>query len=528
MTVKAKQIGKLVIYPFQGGYETISVPGTTTLGRVVTGSNFMIDINGVKKRIPGNSRQDSGDIQLAPNGNARGLWDFWRTSGTAKVQRTVFVGDGKVWADNAGDGIYLDVTGPVSLNATDPVSIDTFYGLTVMGFKNSLPIKYDQGSACALLGGTPPDGKYVRTGFNRLWIAGIDGAPDRLRASVIDNPEDWAILNGAQTIDLDFGDQDPVGITALMPLFYGRLVVGKRRSIYEVTPSGSSFAVRQVFQDLGVMAHNAVGQFDNDLYFPSERGIHSYQMTMKLGQTESAYLSYPIQNFYVNSMAFDRATDWTAVTVPETSSYLLACGTNDSPTNNLVLGYNISRSEWYSWEVNVASMCKWVDQNNANKTKILLTDDKGKIAILDTTQQSRGLLWYGEKKKTTFTTGRIYPVGVNLEATFRNIKVYFRPSVRGAKVMGKYFINGNFVANLEFPLEGNSGALIGDPNTIIGSAIIGGDGLVDYVTRELKGNGSSIQFQFTHDMVSEDDDFQMYGMVLEYEYAGETQRQEVQ
>ena len=118
---KRSTIGEIVVYPAKGGLETVSIPGTTTLGRLSSGRNFMVDINGAKKKNPGTIQQNINPPgALAPAGNARTLFDFWRTNGSAKVRRTVFGASGRILADNS-DGIYTDITGPFSLLATDNI-----------------------------------------------------------------------------------------------------------------------------------------------------------------------------------------------------------------------------------------------------------------------------------------------------------------------------------------------------------------------------------------------------------------------
>jgi len=521
---KRSTIGEIVVYPAKGGLETISIPGTTTLGRLSSGRNFMVDINGAKKKNPGTIQQNINPVgALAPTGNARTLFDFWRTNGSTKTRRTVFGASGRILADN-GDGIYTDITGPFTLLATDNIVTETFIGLLILAFENNPSgqmLKWTQTGTLAALGGTPPNGKYLRNFLNRLWVTGVGSAPDRVYYSTVGNPEDWQLINGSGSIDLDQGDQDPIGNTALFPPFYGRLVVAKRRSLYEITPSGSTFAVRNLITGLGCISHNGVQSIDSDVIFPSERGINTLGMTDKLGQVDSAFASSSIQNYYQDVVSFDRASNMRSIYVPELNSYLLALTSKNSLTNDVVLGYNFALGEWYNWDLNISAFSRYVDPTDSNKTKVLVANDAGNIGVLDTSTRGRTVTWFGERLTMQFSTGIIYPLPVRKEVTFRKLTVYFRPSVRGAVLNVSYRVNSRFVEDLAFdmsPLE--TGSLIG--SAIIGVDRIGTSGIIKHVTKNLHGVGEAIELIFTHQPISDDDDCEIYGFVLEFEYSGDT------
>ena len=527
---KNPTVGRVVVYPASGGLETISIPGTQTVGRLTSGSNFMVDINGAKKKHPGISRSHDRTTIVTPGfvtGNTRGLFDFWRTSGTSKVQRTTLVSGGRVLAENA-NGLYVNVTGAFVIIPTDNVSMETFFGLLVLAFESnpgSVPLSFN-GTTLAALGGTPPNARYLRTWQNRLWASGIPTAPDRLQASVIDNPEDWTALGGAITINIDQGDQDPIGITSLFPPLFGRMVVGKRRSLYEVTPVGTTFSVRTLITGLGSISHNAVAMADNDIYFVSERGIHSLLMTEKFGELETSFLSFSIQNYFQENIDFRRAENMRAIYVPEINSYLLAATTRGAARNDVVLGYNFALKEWYRIDENVSAMAKYVDPQDGRKTKVIVANDNGDVGILDTTKSGRVVTWFGSRRTTQFTTGIIYPINVVTEVGFKKLTCFFRPQTTGSRFTVSYIVNGDFVEDLTFPMDPLSGSLIG--SAIIGVNKIGGQGIVKQVTRQLKGTGHAIELVFTHAPVTDGEDFELYGFVIEYEYTGESETPETQ
>ena len=536
MMAKSQLIGQVLVYPAKGGLETIAMPGLQTLGRVVDGSNFIVDINSAKKKWPGAVRYNSLSPNMVAGGPFKGLFDFWRLQPSGyKGRRVTAVSGGKVWADHS-DGVFVDVTGAFTIFPADNVSIETFYGLMIMAFDNNPaggPLKYDQSAAVASLLGTPPNGKYLRTFMDRLWIGGIKAAPDLVVGSSTDDPENYHTgpmpPGDAQYIYLDQGDQDPVGVTALFPPYYGRMVVAKRRSLYQIQnnfdSSGNAyFGVTPVVSSgLGCISHNGVVGLDSDVIYPSERGIHTMSMTNKLGQIDMEYMSAPIQNLYQENVDFFRADNMRAIYIPEINHYLLSLTTKSSAGNNdMVLGYNFGTGEWDVLNENVSAFSKFVDTSDANKTKVLVGDDKGRIGIIDTTKSGRVVTWFDERVTMQFTTGIIYPLGANTtEVTFRELTVFFKPQpIANSVVNVTALVDGIQRQDLEFSQTAQSGSLIGF--STIGVAKIGGRGIVKNVSRQLHGVGKGIELIFTHKPVSDDDDCEIYGFVIEYAYSGDT------
>jgi len=524
---KGPLVGRLITYPASGGLETISIPGATTPGRVVDGGNFIVDITGTKRKFPGIERRiDDESVILSPLGYARGCFDYWRTSGNEKVQRTVVIADGNVWADT-GNGTFVDVTSSIAITQTDNVSFETFFGLLVMTFDNnpsSVPVKFN-GTTCSALGGTPPNARFMRTFYNRMFGGGDPAAPDTLYVSDADNPEDW-VGGLADQINIDQGDQDPVGLTALFPPLYGRMVVAKQRSLYEVTPSSTTFAISQLSSGMGCLSHQTATMGDNDVYFVSERGIHSLLMTDKFGQVETAFLSYSIQNWFQENVSFRYAGNMRAIYAADINSYLLAVTTIGYSKNNVLLAYNFVLKEWSKRNVGVAGFMRYVDPRDALRTKIGLVDYDGRVGILDLRKSGRVTTWFGDLVTTNFATGIIYPVNSGVEVTFKKLTCLYRPQTEGSSFTVDYLVNGSLVDTIEFSMEPLSSALIG--KAVIGVDFIGGSGQVRRVTRELKGVGHAIEMVFTHTPQTASEDFELYGYIIEYEYAGESDEPQIQ
>lgn len=68
------------------------------------------------------------------------------------------------------------------------------FGDLVIGAQGAAPVKYDiSAGTAALLGGTPPNGKFITTVKDFVVIAGVDSANSTVYWSAINNAEGWTI-----------------------------------------------------------------------------------------------------------------------------------------------------------------------------------------------------------------------------------------------------------------------------------------------------------------------------------------------
>lgn len=520
------------LYPWQGGLETISVPGATTLGRLQSGNNFVVDPSGYKRKSCGVTRQNNANQNLSPTGNTRGLFDFWRSNGFTKLRQVIFVSSGIVYAEFNNSGTYTDIsTGSgLTINQRDNVYITAFGGLLIMGFDNNpnnSPVKYNQSGLIQNLGGTPPNIRYLQVFQNRLIGAGNPAAPDRVYLSAAGNPEDWTLGSGAETIDLDLGDVDPQGITGLMPPFFDRIVVGKRKALYEIFAVEGTFGVRVLVHNIGLLSHNSCQTVNNDVIFASDRGIHSLAMTDKLGELETGFLSYPIQDLYANMVNFARAGNMRSAYSPEMASYFLAFTSNASDANDYVFVYNFALQEWGVFQENVSAFSSYVDPMDNNKTAILVADDQGRIGVLDTRSSSstgKIVTWFGERVETNITTGLIYPASPERQCVFKNVMLFYKPQTtrQGSPFFTMtYLVDGQTVETLTFDMTPiKRGSLIG--SAVIGVDIIGASGRLIKKGFEIKGVGQSIEFVINHQPQDDEEGLEIYGFTLDFDVLGES------
>lgn len=143
------------------------------------------------------------------------------------TQYLVVTTDDDIYYDNAG--IWTSIKGALAFS-DGRASFATFNNLLVGTNGIDAPYKWSSVGNCALLGGSPPIGKYITSFNGRLVLANCkDGAfdyPTRVYYSDIDNPESWDVVTGYFELESDDAQQ----ITAVKQL--GQyLVVYKNKSI---------------------------------------------------------------------------------------------------------------------------------------------------------------------------------------------------------------------------------------------------------------------------------------------------------
>lgn len=528
----AKVTRVLPIFPAARGLDKTSIVGTSHPASMVNCDNLIFSINGSRKKFWGlNTYYRSGFTPTISN-DMRGIYDYWRNSSGVQVHKVVAFAGGKLWAD-AADGRFVDVTGTSSLVVDDAISFDVFAGYLIACFEGTVPFSWNMtgnfgtlNAACvAATGQALPGGgaaaifKFCRIHRRRLWLAGNPLYPNVIYYSAPDNPLDWQLASGAGSISIDAGDSDPIGINGIFPSFYDDLYVPKRRSLYRVkevyaADLGSSiFQLQPVVKGIGCIAHNSAVATPNDIIWASERGIHSLAATDRYGDVDATFLSFPIHEYYQEGVNFLRSENMWGVYDPEANSYWLAYTQRGANTNNALIAYNISMKELYTREdFDCAAMCSYVDSRFKSRT--LVGTESLNIGVYDPEIVDD----FGEGKSMSFSTPVIYPLGSpHITCGFKVLWLFLKPQETGT-INVTYQIDGKTTQTVSVDQTGVGSSLIG--TAVIGTAIIGGTGDIKKVAVPLVGEGSGIQFVFSNIPDSEDtnEDCEIYGYVLEYEY----------
>lgn len=328
---------------------------------LVQADDIVYSLDGSKIKRDGFTYHDSAAITNTPK--IRGGHDYWCNLSNVKTQKIVVWDNqatSKAWIQAAGGGAWTELTKDAS--ATAPTALtrvcfevfndDLIMAVTDSNTAGRAPLKWnnqDAGNAYLPLGGTPPNVKYVRKHQGRLWAAGDPTRPDRLYFTSPGNHEEWNGTGDSGAIDIDPGDGDSSGITAIFPSFRGMLFVAKANALYKV--SGTTpvdYKIEPVSYGLGCISHNSAVAVDmDDIYFASERGFHSLVMTEKFGDFEGAFLSSTIQGDFNNlddaQMKFSQG-----VWIPSLNSCIWNVSRNGTDLDTFWL-YDVRFKAWYRW-----------------------------------------------------------------------------------------------------------------------------------------------------------------------------------
>lgn len=324
-------------------------------------------------------------------------------------------------------------------------------------------------------------------------------------------------------MDIEGGDSDPIGITAIFPSFFEDLYVAKRRSIHRIKRfvsddlSTITYKSEPVIKGLGCICHNTAIATQNDIIWASESGVHSLQTTNTHGNVSATFLSFPIHDIYNTDVNFQKAKNMWGCYVPELNSYLLAYTVRGRSTNTEILGYNFVLQKWFQWhDIDCAAVGQFVDRTL--KTRLLIGQESLNIGQLDSDRVDD----YGASYSCLFTTPIIYPMAYpDVTFNFKNLFLFFEPQSLGE--MGvTYKIDNKESISTTVDMTGEEGELIGE--SVIGEGIIGGGGVIKKVAIPLEGEGSGIQFTFSQIPASETEgeDFNFFGFVAEAEYVDDS------
>lgn len=496
-------------------------------GELRYGNNIVFALDTTWTKAPGITQYYSSGIDGFTDNSRYGI-DFFRTNATGnRVSQFIHYSGSSLYADNK-DGIFTDITGTVSLFKNDFMTADVMGSYLCMGFENVSPKKYNMTTFDDLEtggAGTAPNGKLVRLsstlnvpgGF--LWISGVDAYPNTLYYSAPNDPTDWTLGSGAGSIYIGGSDNDPLGITAIFPGYYGGLVVAKRKSLYLVqyNTSIADFTVQTLVPGIGCIAHNAVVPVQNDIIFPSEYGIHSLRSTDKYGNLDSTFLSFPIHNEYRKRIDFDRWKDMTAVFNEDLNSYLLSYPRRgDGGFNKNIMGFNIQTGKWFFWDnMDVGYLAKFSDRSL--KTQTMVAQKSNNLGYVDESTYLR----FGEKIVMYCRTGLVYPAGLGNDAAFKRLTVIYKPEGE-SDIEIYYNLDGGNDKLLTYSQTGLEGDDLGE-EFIPGVSKLGNIGEFKIKSFDLEGYGSGIEFTFIHtptdDAPNKGCDIHMY--IVEFQSAGD-------
>jgi hypothetical protein len=499
---------------------------------LVTAENIVFSVDGSKVKRDGYTYHDSAAITNSPT--LRGGFDYWSNVSSVKSQKIV-VWDGqatsKCWYLAGAGGAWTELT--KHSTATAPTSLtrvcfEVFNDDLIMAVTDSTvggraPLKWDNqsGTEYKPLGGNPPNLKYVRKHQGRIWGAGDPARPDRLYFTSPGNHEEWNGVGDSGAIDIDPGDGDSSGITAIFPSFRGVLFVAKANALYRI--SGTTpldYKVEMVTSGLGCNSHNSAVAIDmDDIYFQSERGFHSLVLTQKYGDFEGAFLSSSVQGEFLQLDVLHKPFVQ-GVWIPALNSVMWNGSVNASNMDIIWL-YDIRFKAWYKWAGANPSALFRVEDATSKIKRAYFGDTSGRLSKT----QNTGI--YHDYTDTAITqtikTPYIFPGNdPRAQYAFKKLGVWIKMPFGETLTAEIRMMNVNTTQEIEY-----SSTAVGTPTLdvdfILGESVLDAAGVLRMTPYSLPfdGSGSAVQIEFTNSEV--DSYCAIFGFWIEYEDAGDKQ-----
>lgn len=225
-------------------------------------------------------------------------------------------------------------------------------GTTTVTYVASSPLTESTTPDVTLSIGTfAPLALYIREHQGRL-LTNDKTRLDYLMFSEINDHRVWGGSGTSGGFAIGQGDGDPAGITGISPTYRGDVFVGKRTKLYRI-PQSADFdfaAVIKISNGIGFLSHQGIVPIDqDDIFFVSDRGLHSLQATNAYGDFSANYISRDIQKSFVYNWEQSRKPFIKGVYLPDINSAMFSVSESGSATNNSMYLYNLQLKYWYRW-----------------------------------------------------------------------------------------------------------------------------------------------------------------------------------
>lgn len=253
----------VVFSDFSGGMNTDSSPTSLDLNQALDLDNVVLLYKSGFEKVHGNSAYNSS--AMASGSAVHGLGYYRNISETEYLMA---IAGTKIYKSEL-DGVMDDITGAVTISTgQDNIWTNTQMNdlsIFVGGNRSTdVPIMWSGSGNAAILGGTPPVGKWATAANNRLFIANTIANPSRINWSILGNPQDWSGAgSGSQDVSTNDGDQ----LVGSCLLATDHLLLFKQNSIHELVVRTSPFPLFPLFSKSGAISNRAILAVDGVCYF---------------------------------------------------------------------------------------------------------------------------------------------------------------------------------------------------------------------------------------------------------------------
>jgi hypothetical protein len=300
----------------------------------------------------------------------------------------------------------------------------------------------------------------INTG-NRLFGVGSAANRNTLYASDILDASIWDSANSA-IINADDGDE----ITAIVPYYENRIIVFKKRRIFQVTippdmTSAADWVIQLISNNTGCVAEGSAVQVNSDIFFLSDDGIRSLVRSAaddftSVGLPISEVIKDVIQEINVAEIGISTAAFYD-------NRYFLAVPTGSNDFNDTIIVYNTVLGAFEgTWTPNVMQF-----------TLTNFQDEGLRLMMKSTTGQIQK--YSGYKTPAQVTTADYQDAGVDYESYVRTADLDFGDPF--AEKHGSHFevvFDDSFSTDTTISIQRDSdvGDIDVQPNLNVSSAVL--------------------------------------------------------
>ncbi len=300
-----------IFLPVLGGVDTATDSLLLKPTDLSVASNMEYEQHGGRFKRGGTLRYNAVTITLSgTNATVSAMADFWRFgSGLAATQQ--FVITAATQSASTSGAIYSgDAAGTLTLlkapwgSAGRQTSIQIAQGLAIISDGVDTVQSYNQTSV-ATLSVCMPIFSACKYHLRRLFYYGVGGTATSSSSVGYTAAGNVADATGSDAGAFIFDEDDGDRVVGVSEPWRERLLVFKgptRGSVHQIGgTSPVTFTKGVVFRQAAPCVANAgIITTSNDVFWASRYGFHSQQATQKYGDTEEAYISFPVQTQFNN------------------------------------------------------------------------------------------------------------------------------------------------------------------------------------------------------------------------------------
>ena len=511
-----------IVHPFTAGLDTQAAATFVAPGGLTIAENIEYVLHfapGQTPRVSLRKRLGTARYNAATTGATdvfTSVADYWRHGASlSPTQKFVACVADKIVKDD-GDGIWDELLGTGFGSNTALTDITIAEGLAIFSNNaNQAPRSWDQTTFQALAG-TPPNFSASVYHLRRLFGIGIPATPSQCTYSAAGGVTTWS---GADSGNFIFDEDDGDRLIGVSEPFFKRLYFFKgphKGSIHTISGTTmATFTKDKILTGLPCQGNGGIVTTPNDIYWVSNVGIHSLSATQKYGDTEAAFLSYPIQNQFraLNQSRLQYAVGFYH---PDRNIVGWTFSTGSNSSNNQVFCYNYATGFWATWTLGGFG--------------------PSTVAILKTPSTGKPRLYFGAYDGFLRSGDQTTLADDNADTGYAarvRTPTHLRLSDSATELHEKSFMGivsivkpmGNYTAALQIGVDtriqsdtvsllAGSGDLIGS-TFVIGTSLIGASNATTIVPTPIGELGRSIYAQWTQSGVNQD--FELYGYAIVYQ-----------